>query len=112
MRRRIAAQGREPMPRGRFFLIAALGAALLGLALARGVGPTLDPLIETAQLLERVLRPGSALSSACEPDPALAAEPPKPGIAAFIEVEGSLFRILVGHDRAGETWSAAVRGEE
>ena len=84
----------------------------MGLALVRGVGPTLDPFVETAQLLERVLRPDSPLPSALETEPTLATERLKPAVAAFAEIEGDLFQILVGRDRDGEAWSAAVSDEE
>jgi hypothetical protein len=96
----------------RFLVIAVLGAVLVGLVLGRGVGPAVNPLAEAARLLGTTRHPGFAFPGACEPDPTLAAEHPKPGIAAFVEVEGSLFQILVGQDREGETWSAAVSGEE
>jgi len=58
------------------------------------------------------LRAGSPLASACEPDASLATERLKPGIAAFAEIEGDFFQILVGRDREGEAWSAAVSDEE
>ena len=33
-------------------------------------------------------------------------------LAAFLEVEGNLFQILVGRDGEGKPWSTAVSGEE
>jgi hypothetical protein len=100
------------MPHGRFFLIATLGAVLVGLALARGIEPALDPLIEKAPSIETVLRYSPPLRSGRESDPSLTAKRTKPGIAAFLEVEDGLFQILVGRDREGEAWSAAVSGGE
>jgi hypothetical protein len=99
----------QPM---RFLAIVALCAVLLGLGLVGLVSPTRPSLSGAAQLLQAVLQPGSLRPIACEPDLSLAAEQHKPGIAAFVEVEGSLFQVLVGQDSEGETWSAAFSGEE
>ena len=74
------------------------------------IGLTADAHLRLARALQRVIHPGPLPPSACEPDRRLAAEHTRPGIAAFVEVEGSLFQILVGRDREGETWSAAVSG--
>ena len=100
------------MPLGRFFLIATLGAVVVWLALAGGLGPTLSSFIETAPPVETVLRHTSLLANGDESDPPLAAERTEPSIAAFVEVEGGLFRVLVGRDTEGEPWSAAVSGGE
>jgi hypothetical protein len=98
------------MPLGRFFLITTVGAVVVWLALARGLGPTLNSLIETAPPIETVLRCTSLLANGGESNSPLAAERTEPGIAAFVEVEGGLFRVLVGRDTEGEAWSAAVSG--
>ena len=97
----------------RFLFIAALGAVLVGLALTGGIGPTQEPLIETtARSIKTALRAGSPLPGALETEPTLAAEHPKPAVAAFAEIEGDLFQILVGRGRDGEAWSAAVSDEK
>jgi len=100
------------MRRGRILVIVTLCAVLAGLVLTRGAGPTLDALAQTARLAKTALHPRSLLPGALETDPTPAAKHPRPGIAAFLETEGSIFQILVGRDGDGETWSAAVSREE
>jgi hypothetical protein len=94
----------------RFLVIVAV--VLAGLALARGVGRELEPTAEAARRLGKALQTGPLAGGDGQPDRAVATGRPRPGVAAFVEVEGSLFRILVGRDGEGETWSAAVSGVE
>jgi hypothetical protein len=97
----------------RFLFIAAPGAVLVWLALASGVGPRLAPHLETtARSIEAALRSGSPLPGAFETGPPPATERLSPAVAAFAEIEGDFFRILVGRDGDGEAWSAAVSEEE
>jgi hypothetical protein len=97
----------------RFLFIAALGAVVVGLALRGGIGPTLKPLLEkTARAIDTALRDGSPLPGALEGEPPPATGRLEPAVAAFAEIEGDLFHILVGRDRDGGAWSAAVSDEE
>jgi hypothetical protein len=96
----------------RFLAILSLAVVLAGFALTRGVGRELAPVVEAARHLGTALQTGPLAGADCEPAQAITTEYPRPGVAAFVEVEGSLFRILVGRDGEGETWSAAVSGVE
>ncbi len=96
----------------RFLVILALAAVVAGFAVIRGVEPGLEPMVGATHLLGTALQAGPLARGACTPDPAAAGERPRPGVAAFVEVEGSFFRILVGRDGEGEPWSAAVSGVE
>ena len=93
----------------RFLFIAVPGAFLVWLGLTSGVGAGLEPLLETtARSIENALRSGSPSPGVLETQPPAAQERLGPAVAAFAEIEGDLFQILVGRDSDGEAWSAAV----
>jgi hypothetical protein len=97
----------------RFLFIAVPGAFLVWLGLTSGIGARLEPLLETtAGSIENALRSGSPLPGAFETRPRTATERLEPAVAAFAEIEGDLFQILVGRDSEGEAWSAAVSDEK
>ena len=98
------------MPNARVLLITALGAVLVWLLLAREVEPTLESLLQKTPSIEVTC--ASLLRDVQDASTTLRAKRTEPGIAAFVEVEGGLFRVLVGHDTEGEAWSAAVSGGE